>query len=240
MSFPKRSNEPDEELYRVKSDPPPAGDCPHDAATKVGSMLVDQLMREAEKNVGAEPPRSKPPLPAGPPRPDPSRSGLRPSEIPRVTDEADMSLEPTLVAESPPDSIKACANDDVEALPASRPVEKPSTDVVAAIVDEISRSAIANADSIPKLSSDDDDDPILTEKGTEVMVARPEHASRPSVPSAHGTVPAGPRVAFPNWVGVSMKFDPLEDRRRDLMIRAGIAVGAFVITAAVLFFFFFA
>ena len=232
MSFPKRSNEPGEELYRVKSDPPPPGDDPHAAATKVGSMpIIQHLMREAESSLGVAP-RSRPAVSA-PPRPDsPPKSGARASEIPRIADETDALLEPTLIAEPPPDSIDACASGKVEAAPGPAVPSVATIDVAGAVANEMRRMPAPDEGAIPKLSSDDDG--LLTGRGTELMVVDAAPASLLDLQMRQPVAPTGPKAAFPDWIGVSMKFDPLADRRRELMIRAAIALGAFVITASVL------
>ena len=234
MLFSKRSNAPDEELYRVKSDPPPAGDDPHGAATKVGSMpLVDLLMREAENSLGIHS-RS-----TSAPRLDSRReSAARESEIPGLADEADALFEPTRIAEPPPDSIKACLSGG-EVREASAPSDPrvPTTDGGGAVPNDTRHLPAPDEDAIPKLSSEDDGHPV--ERRTELIVAGTEPGSLLDLATLESVRPEDPPTALPEWTGGSMTFAPHENSRSDLVIRAAIALGAFLITAGVLLWMFF-
>ena len=231
MLFSKRSNAPGEELYRVKSDPPPAGDDPHGAATKVGSMpLVDLLMREAENSLGIHS-RSR-----STPRLDSRReSPARESEIPGVADEADALFEPTRIAEPPPDSIKACFSGGEVGETSPDDPRVLTTDGGGAILNDTTHLPAPDEEAIPKLSSEDDGLPV--ERRTELIAAG-------TVATPESDRPQRPTTAFPGesrleWTGGSMTFAPREDPRSDLMFRAAIALGAFLITAGVLLWMFF-
>src|SRR5690348_5916020 len=105
MALRRPSNEPNEELFRKRSDSSFAEDDPHAVPTKVRSVPVgvEQLMAEAEK-------QGQLPAPA---RPNPSAKNAA-GELPSLVDEADASLlEPTLVAGPPPDSLSSSAPDGV-------------------------------------------------------------------------------------------------------------------------------
>jgi len=185
--------------------------------------IVDLLMREAENSLGLHP-RSRSAVPA-PRRPD-SRpeSWARERELPGITDEADALFEPTLIAEPPPDSIKACISGEVEGASSSA-IRAAPIDDVDAVANDMICTPVTDEGALPKLSSEDDG--LLVERRTELMVVAAEPASLLNLETPEP-------VVRHDWTGGSMTFDPHEDRRRDLVFRAAIALGAFVITAGVL------